>query len=118
MENQKPTFDELPQLIYDQNLQIKELKNQIDLLSKNQTPPEIIDIPNMDVHEAALFLKLKVPTIYSKVSKGEIPSMKRGNRLYFSRKDLTLYLQEGRTKSEAEIDELASKYISSKGLNN
>ena len=38
----------------------------------------------LNIQEAAQFLNLTVPTIYSKVSKRELPCMKRGKRLYFS----------------------------------
>ena len=72
------------------------------------------------VQEAAQFLNLTVPTIYSKVSKGELPVMKRGKRLYFSRTELMEYIKEGRKKSNAEIEAEAKAYLlnNKKGLNN
>jgi excisionase family DNA binding protein len=74
----------------------------------------------MTVKEAAKYLSLTVPTIYSKVSKGELPVMKRGKRLYFSLPELLAYLKGGRKKSNAEIEAEVQAYISSnkKGLNN
>jgi len=58
------------------------------------------------INEAAEFLSLTVPTIYSKVSKREIPYMKKSGRLYFSRKDLLGYVKTGRVKTRLEaIDE-------------
>jgi len=74
----------------------------------------------LTIQEAAKFLSLTVPTMYSKVSKGELPVMKRGKRLYFSRTELLAYLKEGRKKSNAEIEQEAKKYLSNnkKGLNN
>jgi excisionase family DNA binding protein len=65
----------------------------------------------LTVQEAADFLKLTVPTIYSKVSRGELPVMKRSKRLYFSRKELVDYLKEGRRKSNAEIEAQAESYL-------
>ena len=53
----------------------------------------------LTIQEAAEFLSLTVPTMYSKVSKGELPVMKRSKRLYFSRTELLEYLKEGRKKS-------------------
>lgn len=50
----------------------------------------------LNVQEAAQFLNLTVPTIYSKVSRGELPVMKRSKRLYFSNTELMEYLKEGR----------------------
>lgn len=52
----------------------------------------------LTVQEAAKFLNLTVPTIYSKVSKRELPCMKRGKRLYFSSTELMEYIKEGRKK--------------------
>ena len=66
----------------------------------------------LTVQEAAKFLNLTVPTIYSKVSKGELPVMKRSKRLYFSSTELMEYLKEGRKKSNAEIEQEAEAYLS------
>lgn len=72
----------------------------------------------LTVQEAAQFLNLKVPTIYSKVSKDELPVMKRSKRLYFSSTELMEYLKEGRKRSNAEIEQEAEAYLSKnkKGL--
>ena len=72
----------------------------------------------LTVQEAAQFLNLTVPTIYSKVSKGELPVMKRSKRLYFSSTELMEYLKEGRKKPNAEIEQEAEVYLSNnrKGL--
>ena len=74
----------------------------------------------LTIQEAAEFLSLTVPTMYSKVSKREIPVMKRSKRLYFSRTELVDYLKDGRKKSNAEIEQEAKAYLSNnkKGLNN
>lgn len=68
----------------------------------------------LTIQEAAQFLNLTVPTIYSKVSKGELPIMKRSKRLYFSSTELMQYLKEGRKKSNAEIEAEAEAYLSNK----
>jgi len=65
----------------------------------------------LNIKDAAKFLNLKVPTIYSKVSKGELPVMKRSNRLYFSKNELMQYLREGRKKSNSEIEAEANNYL-------
>jgi len=74
----------------------------------------------LTIQEAAEFLSLSVPTIYSKVSKGELPFMKRGKRLYFSSTELLDYIKTGRQKSNAEIEQEAEAYLlkNKKGLNN
>ena len=68
----------------------------------------------LTIQEAAQFLNLTVPTIYSKVSKRELPCMKRSKRLYFSSTELMEYLKEGRKKSKSEIEQEAVKYLNNK----
>lgn len=74
----------------------------------------------LTIQEAAEFLSLTVPTMYSKCSKGEISYMKRSKRLYFSRSELMDYIKDGRKKSNAEIEQEAKAYLSNnkKRLNN
>lgn len=68
----------------------------------------------LTVQEAATLFNLTVPTMYSKVSKGELPVMKRGKRLYFSRSELLEYLKEGRKKPNSEIELEAENYLANK----
>ena len=68
----------------------------------------------LTIQAAAEFLSLTVPTLYSKVSKREIPVMKRSKRLYFSRIELMEYLKAGRKKSNAEIQSEAENYLNKK----
>jgi len=73
-----------------------------------------------DLHqEAGEFLSLTAATIYSKISRGELPVMKRGKRLYFSRDELLEYLKDVRNKTNAEIERDANTYLlnNKKGLN-
>lgn len=58
---------------------------------KDETTQDVL----MTIQEAAEFLHLTVPTIYSKVSRGELPVKKRSKRLYFSKLELIDYLNEG-----------------------
>lgn len=84
-----------------------------------ETPPQTVaptDQPEqlLTIQEAAEFLSLTVPTMYSKVSKGEISVMKRSKRLYFSRTELMEYVKAGRKKSNAEIEQEANQYLTKK----
>ena len=92
---------------------ILDLKYQPIKVGPNEPSEQLLT-----VQEAAQFLNLTVPTIYSKVSKGELPVMKRSKRLYFSNLELMEYLKEGRKKSNAEVEKEAEAYLSNKkGLN-
>ena len=66
----------------------------------------------LNVQEAANFLNLAKSTIYSKVSKGELPHMKRGKRLYFSQEELTAYIKSGKVKTVADLENEADDYLS------
>ena len=94
---------------------ILDLKHQPTKVEPTDQPEQLLTI-----QEAAEFLSLTVPTMYSKVSKGELPVMKRSKRLYFSRTELLGYLKDGRKKSNAEIEAEAKAYLlnTKKGLNN
>lgn len=110
----------------------QELKNELSDLIKSsvrmvlkeshQQKVEPIQQPErfLTIQEASEFLSLSVPTIYSKVSKGELPVMKRSKRLYFSNSELLEYLKGGRKKTSSEIQQEVDLYLSNnkKGLNN
>lgn len=69
----------------------------------------------LTVKEAADFLNLSIPTVYSKVSRGELPVMKRGKKLHFSSTELMQYLKAGRKLTNAEIQAKAEEYLTKKG---
>jgi hypothetical protein len=52
------------------------------------------------------------------VSKRELPVMKQGNRLYFSRTELFNYIEDGRKKSNAEIETEVDNFLKKKGGKN
>lgn len=116
--NQKITFDQLPKAVMMLIKEVSDLKSLL-LEKRDQQASEIQEQP-LTVPEAAKFLNLSVATIYSKVSKSELPVLKRGKRLYFSNTELMDYLKAGRKKSNREIDAEAETYLSNtkKGLNN
>ena len=104
------TFNDLPKAVTMLTKEVSELKRL--LIEKQQQPITVKQEQLLTVQEAAQFLNLTVPTIYSKVSKGELPVMKRSKRLYFSSTELMQYLKEGRKKSNAELEAEAEAYLS------
>ncbi|KJF41657.1 helix-turn-helix domain-containing protein [Draconibacterium sediminis] len=103
------TFDQLPQAVATLTKEISELKQLLLQTSTQQTttPPEQL----LTVKQAADFLNLCVPTVYSKVSRGELPVMKRGKRLHFSNTELMQYLKEGRKRTNSEIQKEAQDFL-------
>ncbi len=94
----------------------------LDLKHKPQTV-EPTDQPEQPliIDEVATLLHLTKPTVYSKVSKNELPGVcKQGKRLYFDRQTIIDWIKQGRKKSNAEIEQEAEAYLlnNKKGLNN
>lgn len=58
---------------------------------------------------------LAKPTIYGLVTQSKIPCMKRGKKLYFSQKELTEWIKQGRRKTVAGIETEADSYLERKG---
>ena len=112
------TFYKLPEAVTMLTKEVSELKRLL-IEKQEQT---LTDQPEqlLTIDEVATLLHLTKPTVYSKVSKGELPVMKRGKRLYFSRTELLEYVKAGRKKSNAEIEQEAKAYLlyNKKGLNN
>jgi len=97
----KYTFEELPQAISTLHEKVDCIK---DLLLENRS--KNFQRPRDDlltIKEAAEFLSLSVPTLYTKVSRKEIPVNKRGKRLYFSTVELSEWVRSGRKKTTEEI---------------
>ena len=106
------TFDQLPKAVTMLTKEVSELKSL--LIEKQEQPTTEQPEQLLTVQEAAQFLNLTVATIYSKVSKSELPVMKRSKRLYFSSTELMEYLKAGRKKSNVEIEQEAEAYLSNK----
>src|SRR5574344_2610620 len=103
------TFDKLPEAVTKLSKEVSELKRL--LIEKQEQPTTDPTEQFLTIQEAAEFLNLAVPTMYCKVSKGELPVMKQGKRLYFSRTELMEYVKAGRKKSnrsEEHTSELQS----------
>lgn len=111
-------FEQLPNAVTMLTKEVSDLK-QLIIAKQEATPnPEKSD-KLLTIDEVAKLLHLAKPTIYSKVSRNELPFMKRGKRLYFSRTEIMDFIKAGRRKTTAEIEQEAETYLSNnkKGLN-
>jgi len=106
---EKITFDQLPETVGRLLVKLDTLERLL-VQQGNQKPKEEQD-QLLTVQQAAEFLNLTVPTIYSKVSRLELPVMKRSKRLYFSRVELMDYLKAGHRKTNYEIEAAADNYL-------
>jgi excisionase family DNA binding protein len=111
------TFDQLPKAVTMLTNEVSELKRL--LIEQNEQSSSNLE-QLLTIEETSRYLNLSVPTIYTKVSKREIPFMKRGKRLYFSSSELFEYIKAGRKNTNDEVKENAEKYLLSqkKGWNN
>ncbi|MBT2561361.1 helix-turn-helix domain-containing protein [Pedobacter sp. ISL-68] len=91
----KYTFEQLPEAISTLHEKVDSIK---DLLVENQQANQSPHSDLLTIVQAAEFLKLSVPTLYTKVSRGEIPVNKRGKRLYFSLAELSAWIRAGKKK--------------------
>lgn len=105
------TFNDLPTAVTKLTNEVSELKS---LLLKKAEATTTKTEQLLTIKEASEFLKLSVPTLYSKVSRNELPYMKQGKRLYFSSTELMQYIKQGRKKTDAEIQAEADTYLSNK----
>ncbi len=93
----EPIFKRWVREVFQEKPQITQLTEQPDQL--------------LTIEQTAEFLNLTKPTIYSLVSRNEIPFMKRSKRLYFSRVELINYLKQGRKKTNSEVEAEAQLYL-------
>ncbi len=105
----EPTFEELPQAVYELSKQL----DRIEYLLRNQSDIKAEDGKLLTVEEAANFLNIKKSTMYAKVSKRDIPHSKQGKRLYFLKTDLIEWVKKGRVKTQEEIEQNVNTYLAS-----
>ena len=75
--------------------------------------PESDQIGGIDL--AQQITGLAKPTIYGLVAQSKIPCMKQGKKLYFSSRELTDWIKQGKRKTVADIETAADSYLSSRG---
>jgi excisionase family DNA binding protein len=86
----------------------------IEINSKEAThTPEADTL--LTISQAASFLNLAKATLYSKVSRQEIPSAKQGKRLYFSKAELMEWIKSGKKLTSAEIQAATDKHLAQVG---
>lgn len=90
------TFEKLPDAISQLLKRVEDLEVLIKSLQKN-IPEEQDEF--LTIEQTSKILSLSVPTIYGLVSRTEIPVLKRGKRLYFSKQEIFNWIKQGRKKT-------------------
>lgn len=94
------TFDQIPIMMNKLHEKLEYLEKLIVKISIKTEDKEDI----LNIEEASKLLNLSISTIYSKVSKREIPVNKQGKRIYFYRHELMQWIKSGRIKTYLEIE--------------
>ena len=103
------SFDDLPNAVQALNVKMDKILESIVSSKPDQQENKLLTID-----QAAKFLNLSKSTVYSKVSKGELPYMKKGKRLYFSQEELVDYIKSGKIKTVVEIENDVDDFLSKK----
>lgn len=106
------TFDQLPNEVARQGAILEQIQT---LLNQLVNLPQEAKEEYLNIDEASSFLSVAKATLYVKVSKREVPSIRRGKRLYFSKLDLIEYLNGGKRKTNEELKQIADEYTNKKG---
>ncbi|WP_207424996.1 helix-turn-helix domain-containing protein [Pedobacter sp. SYSU D00535] len=101
------TFEQLPEAIR----VLIEKVNNIEALLTDLRQKESDEDKIYTVAEAAAFLNLSIHTIYSKVSRQEIPVNKQGKKLYFYKSELIQWIRAGKVKTTAELELEANGFL-------
>lgn len=97
------TRDDLERLI---DKAVRVAINQNNALMSRNNATEI-----MNVKQVSEFLGLSPATIYDKTSRNLIPFKKKGNKLYFIRKEIESWVLEGTCKTIEEIENQSLDYV-------
>jgi len=102
------SFDQLPQAVGQLAAKLDRIEQ---LLQKQSPPPKEAkdDIVNIDA--ACKILDLAKPTVYGLVSQRKLPFMKKGKKLYFSRQELTEWLQHGHRAVKDDLETIVDNAL-------
>ena len=101
------------------HLTIDELKEilRVEMQAALATIPPVEGVPKedlIDTGSACELLNIAKKTIYNLVYKQDIPCMKRGRKLYFSKKELIRWVAQGRQATHMDIDRKAQAFLDSR----
>lgn len=104
------TFDQLPNVV---SQLFKKVSNIESMMQQQAQQPAKSQDELLTIKETSELLGLSVPTLYSKVSRRELPVIKpKGTkRLYFSRSELMEFIHKGRIKTIDEVQSEAGGFI-------
>ncbi|MDR6460448.1 excisionase family DNA binding protein [Chryseobacterium vietnamense] len=105
----KYTFEMLPLLLEKIEVRLERIESLIQTARSKDLNDDYLS-----AKQAADMLNFTLATLYTKVCKGEIPSYKKGNRLYFSFVELIEWIEKGKKCTVDQIEQKA--YIIARNL--
>jgi excisionase family DNA binding protein len=87
-DTKKIQFEDWGEAIYQISQRLSNIEQLLTQRSENTSQDQLLSI-----EEASAFLMLSRATLYSKVSRKELPFIKKTKRLYFSKDELVKYLK-------------------------
>lgn len=91
---------------------LESIENLILEISKQPSHSEKESDKLFTIEQASEFLNLAKNTIYRYVQHATIPVSKKGKRLYFLKKELIQWVNEGRKKTISEIARETDQHLS------
>ena len=88
------------------------IKNELQIHPQKVTQEDEF----LNIEELSNLIGLTKPTLYGHVHRNTIPFIKKGKMLRFSKNDILNWLQDGKSKSKADIDNQVNEYLAKKRL--
>lgn len=88
------------------------IKNELQIQPQKVTQEDEF----LNIDELSNLIGLTKPTIYGHVHRNTIPFIKKGKMLRFSKIDILNWLQDGKSKSKADIDNQVNEYLAKNQL--
>jgi excisionase family DNA binding protein len=111
--NQQPVVELLPRIYHHISLAVTNAVKSALEQQKNVKDEKSLSIDEefLSAEQTAVFLKVKLRTVYVKAEQGELPFCRVGKRkLLFAKADLNNYLASRRVKSHGEISDEVFNY--------
>lgn len=103
-----PTFDQLPNVVFQLTNEVIELKA---LLLQKVQPQNDIETP-INLNAVEEITGLSKPTLYGYVQRNEIPYYKKGNRLKFFKSEIIEWIKTGKQKTVKEVQADTDTFLS------
>lgn len=98
--NENLTLEQLPKAFEKLLIDVKEIKllvTQKEIVGEKKLP--------INIDKACIILQKAKPTVYALVRKGLLPAYKNGKKLYFFEDELIEWIEKGKKKTYAEIQQ-------------